>query len=372
MGDLHKASIWVAGATLLALGLSGCDQAKSKGKDEGAKPKAALTVSVTKVALVDQPHELTASGAVSGLEEVQLAAETGGLNAVELFVEDGQAVSKGQALLKLNDQVLRAQETQSVAALAAAKARQVVSDKALARAQDLAAKGFLSTANLDQKIADQGAAAAQTQQAAASLAEVRTRLAQTVIRAPFAGKISQRSVVVGQFVSVGTPLFKMVKEGRLEVFAQIPENEIASLKSGMTADVEGDAGQKATGRIRLVTASVDASTRLGIAKITLEPAATSAGFKPGMFAKAQIHAGLHKTLSVPQTAVVYRSGKASVFVLDATRHVRLTPVQTGSREGDRVVIQQGLSDGQDVVSIGAGFLVDGDLVSLAPAKSKIG
>ena len=199
------------------------------------------------------------------------------------------------------------------------------------------------------------------QAAQAALAETTARRGQTDVRAPVSGLITARSVVKGQIVAAGTELFRLVRDGRLELNAQVPEQDLATVRAGMPATVMAN-GVSTTGVVRIVTPQVDPQTRVGLARIAV---AAGSKLKPGMFATASISGGAPASLTVPQQAIVYRTDQSGVYVIDATSHVHFRPVKTGERAGDAVEVLAGLTPGQRVVAQGAGFLTDGDLVRVA-------
>lgn len=331
------------------------------GKTEEAPAKPALTVTAAAVALQPLARTVEASGTVNAWELVPVGAETGGLTAVAVYADEGSYVRQGQVLVKLNDAVLASQLRQQDAAVASAKALLAQAAANLSRARELREKGYLAQAALDARIAEQQTAQANLAAAQASRAETATRRGQTEIRAPVGGLIVSRSVVKGQIVPTGSELFKLVRDGRLELSAQVPEQQISLIRSGMPATVSGE-GITTSGVVRVVTPEVDAQTRVGLARISL---AAGSGLKPGMFARASIATGAQPALTVPQNSVVFRADKPGVFVLDRTNHVRFRPVRTGARAGQRVEVAAGLNGGERIVVQGAGFLSDGDLVRVA-------
>ncbi|WP_292054114.1 efflux RND transporter periplasmic adaptor subunit, partial [Brevundimonas sp. UBA5866] len=191
-----------------------------------------MTVSVVSASVATLPRKVVASGTVSAWEEVPVGAETGGLTATAIYVDEGTYVRQGQPLVQMNDVLLQAQLRQQQAAVQTAEANAARDDAALARAQELKERGFLSQASLDTALANQRASAAQLAAARASLSETRTRLAQATIRAPVAGQIISRSVTKGQIIQPGTELFRMVRDGRLELDAQVPETDLPALRAG--------------------------------------------------------------------------------------------------------------------------------------------
>lgn len=354
------------GLTILAvasLTLAACGKKDDKAKD-GA-PAASQTVSVQPATVVNLPRRVSASGDVVAWNEVVVGAETGGLTAVQVYVDEGAWVKQGQPLIKMNDDLLRAQIRQQEANVASARATLAQMEAALARARELHGRGYLAKAGLDTAVANQGTAAAQLQAAQAGLGESQTRLGQTTVRAPVAGLISSRSVVKGQIVGAGTELFRLVRDGRLELNAEVPETQLAQVRAGMPAVIASDQLGEVPGSVRIVTPQVNADTRVGLARIALSAAG---GFRPGMFARATINVGEQPAVTVPQGAIIYRDNKPGVFVLEAGDVVRFKPIVIGSRTKTALEVTQGLTAGQRVVVQGAGFLGDGDRVHVGAAR----
>jgi len=354
-----------AAFAILGLGVLGACSGHSEDDKAGVEPAAGQTVTVATVRSVDLARTLTVSGTISAWEEVPVGAETGGLVATAVYVDEGSYVRQGQAMVKLNDDVLRAQLAQQDASVKSAEALVAQQDAALDRARELRERGYLSQAGLDTAEANQPTAAAQLEAARAARSETATRLAQTTIRAPVSGRVISRSVTRGQIVQPGTELFRVVRDGRLELDAQVPESDLSLVRSGMTAVVTSDRASGPTGgRVRIVTPEVDPQTRLGVARIALN---SGSDLKTGMFARAEIALGQLPALVVPSEAVIYREGQAGVYVVGRDSTVRFVQVRTGAREGPNVAIESGLEAGQRVVVKGAGFLADGDRVTVAPA-----
>ncbi len=356
----------LAGAAMMALGLTlaacgGGEDAKKTETKAGAGGSS-QTVSISVASLQNLPRTVTASGTVSAWEEVPVGAETGGLTATGVFVDEGAWVRQGQPLVQLNNALLTAQLRQQQAAVQTAEANAARDQSALERAQELKERGFLSQASLDTALANQRASAANVAAALASLSETRTRLAQATIRAPVSGKVIRRSVTRGQIVGAGTELFRIVRDGRLELDAQVPETDLALVRAGQTAMISSDEVGEATGRVRIVTSEVDAASRLGTARISL----SGGSFQPGMFARARIQVGDQPAVTVPTAAVLYRENRAGVFVMGGDNRAHFQPVTVLSRSTDRTAVA-GLTAGSRVVVAGAGFLGEGDRVTVAAA-----
>lgn len=358
------ASLSAIAAVVLTLAACGGGEKKAAPK-AGPRTSTASsqTVSVATAAVENISRTVNASGTVSAWEEVPVGAETGGLVATGVFVDEGAWVRQGQPLVQLNEALLQAQLRQQQAGVQTAQANASRDDSALARAQELKERGFLSQAALDTALANQRSSQANLASAQAALSETRTRLAQAVIRAPVAGRIISRSVTKGQIVSAGTELFRMVRDGRLELDARVPETELSLVRAGQSAAVSSDQIGDTPGRVRIVTPEVSAESRLGVARISI----SGGNFRPGMFARARIDVGARPAVTVPTPSVLYRENNAGVFVLQTGNRVRFQPVTVLARQNDRTSVD-GLAAGAQVVVEGAGFLGDGDRVTLAGAR----
>lgn len=363
MSKTTRNALNLGAMALSAFLLASCGGHGDEKTEEKAAGGSRQTVTAATVTLTNLRRTVTASGSVSAWEEVPVAAETGGLTAVAVYVDEGSYVRQGQPLVQMNDVLLRAQLRQQQAQVQLGEANVARDDAALERAQQLKARGFLSQASLDTALANQRASNANLAAARATLAQTQTHLAQATIRAPVAGLIISRSVTKGQIISAGTELFRMVRDGRLELDAQVPETELAQVRAGQSATVTSSEAGTTAGTVRIVTPEVNASTRLGLARISLSPGAQ---LRPGMFARADIDVGDQPATTVPTGAVLYRDNKPGVFTLVADGRVHFQPVVILSRTDTQTAVT-GVNVGAQVIVSGAGFLNEGDRVNVAQA-----
>jgi RND family efflux transporter MFP subunit len=359
---------WTGAAVLtLALVLAGCG-GEEKAKEAETKAGAtgsSQTVTVATAASQNLPRTVTASGTISAWEEVPVGAETGGLTATAVYVDEGRYVRQGAPLVQLNDALLQAQLRQQQAAVQTAEANADRDQAALDRAQELKERGFLSQASLDTALANKRSSDANLLAARASLSETRTRLSQATIRAPVSGLVISRSVTRGQIVPAGTELFRIVRDGRLELDAQVPETDLGLVRAGQTAIVSSDQVGETTGTVRIVTPEVDPETRLGVARISLT---AGGGFRPGMFGRARIDVGASPAVTVPTASVLYRENRPGVYILDSQGRARFRPVVILTRAREWTAVE-GVDAGASVIVQGAGFLGEGDRVRVAAATA---
>jgi len=272
-------------------------------------------------------------------------------------------VQAGQLLARLDDNVLAAQAAQSEAAIA-----EGVAFLELARAEQARAEDLVRSQSASRQILDQRQSA--TRQAEARLVVLRARrdeavarLAQTRILAPSDGIVARVSLRIGAVTALGQEMFRLIRDGRLELEARVPELELAGVAPGQRAVIR-HGGREIAAEVRLIGPVVSPETRLGLVRIAL-PA--DSGLKAGMFARAEIQGPSREVVTVPSSALVFRDGAPQAFVLPAdSERVVMRRVTAGARQEGMVEIIEGLRPGERVVTAGAGFLVNGDLVRVAP------
>jgi RND family efflux transporter MFP subunit len=325
-----------------------------------AEPPPALTVLVAEAAPRALARTIVGDGSVVAWQELVIGAEAGGLRVAEVPVEEGDAVRQGQLLVRLDDSLLRAALGGADAAVAEADAALRVARQELARAIELVRTGSATRQTVEQRESAAAQAEARLASAAARREEAAARLAQARIVAPSDGIVSRRSALLGSVTAPGQEMVRIIRDGRLELDARVPELELAQLQPGQAVRViHGD--RTVMAELRAVAPTVSAETRLGIVHVAL-PAGS--GLRPGMFARAEILPGATAGLAVPQPAVLFREGRPAVLVVQGDR-VALRPVTTGRRQDGQVEVTSGLAAGERVVVSGAGFLTDGDRVRVA-------
>lgn len=336
----------------------------NKEDEAAAEPSSALTVALTPVQTYALARSVTVSGPVSPYEEMQLGVELSGQRVTALNVDVGQQVKKGQVLLELDHRTLDSSLAQAEAATQEASAALVLAQAQHARGSKLAAEQLISAADLDQLRATSTQAQAQLTTARASRDAAKLQRDFAQLRAPADGVISKRLVQPGQVVAAGTELLRLIRDGRLEWRAELPENQLAQVTVGKEI-VLSYAGQQITGRVRAVTPGIDAQTRTGTVYADLP---SPGPLKPGTFVEGRILTGEGQAFMVPSAAVVQRDGHSYVFVTPDKQTVQRRRVRTGQTTQGRIEIVDGLKAGEQVVSEGAGFLGDGDRVRVVAGK----
>lgn len=360
---------------------------------------AALSVTVVKPRPDTLTDTLLVTGSIKPREEIEVGPEIEGYRLMEILVEAGDRVQKGQVLARLSRDVLETQLAQNTASAAKARAaiaqQQAALDQAIAqeteansaveRTRQLSKTGTSSQEQLEQreraaKVATaQVAAARETLIAAQAEAvfvkaqrdELDVKLKRTDVRAPASGLVLSREAKLGAIAlsTRAAPLFRIAEDGAMDLDADVPEGAMPRMKDGLSVQVvPAGFDEPIGGKVRLVSAEVDRASRLGKVKIALPD---DPRLKSGAYGRAVIALGEVKGLSLPQSAVMFDAEGA--YVLTVTDGIvgiqRVTP---GLKKDGRILVTEGLSADADVVARAGSFLRDGDRVTPVRAPLSLG
>jgi multidrug efflux pump subunit AcrA (membrane-fusion protein) len=348
-----------------------------------AKP---IPVRIVRSELKQVRRDVESVGSLYPNEEVTVSSEVEG-KVEQVMVDVGDRVSVGQPLVKISPAELQLSLDQQRAALrqararlglpddgddltdvrAAAEVKRAAADLADAeqkyqRAKTLYEQGLVPRQSFDEAEARYKASRAaydlavqvvenlraQLAQSRASAALAQKKLADSIIRAPFAGHVKERTVTQGQYLRVQTPVMVIVNTDPLRVRLKVPEKMAAWVRTGqvVTVRVEAYPDRSFSGKISRINPTVDQQTRSFEVEALIDN--HDAALKPGFFVKATIPSDqVVDAVFVPQEALVYVYGVYKVLVVDGNT-VRETEVKVGDRSGDDVEIVEGLSEGHQV------------------------
>lgn len=363
-----RPSRWFAlSATSIAFaGLAIFVMAEPKQAREEVRPAAArqpsLTVAVTGLQPATFPIRVYANGNIAAWQETIVGSEANNLRLIEVKVDVGDKVHRGQTLATFAADTVEAELAQSRAAVAEAEAALAEAAANAQRARGLQESGAMSGRQIQQNVTAERTARARLDAARAVERMQRLRLAQTQISAPDDGVISARAATVGAVVPVGQELFRLIRGGRLEWRAEVAATDLVKLKPGQMVRITPAGGEVIEGRLRVLAPMIDTQTRNGLAYVDLIP---SDAARAGMFARGAFELGTDQVMTLPQSAVQLREGFSYVMRVGPDARVTRSKVTPGRRSGERVEILGGLDTEDRVVVSGAAFLGDGDIVRVA-------
>ncbi len=337
---------------------SGPSSAASPAPQKGSGgPPAGIAVEAQVPFVVRLPQSIMTVGSLRSDEAVIVRPEIAG-RVAEIAFNEGQRVTRGQRLIRLDDSVQRAD-------LERARANLTLSRSKYERAVDLRAKGFISG-----QAKDEAENTFKVAQADAELAAA--RLAKTEILAPFGGIIGLRSVSVGDYVKEGQDIVNLEEVDPLKVDFRVPEVFLSQVKAGQVLQITMDALPDRTwpGQVFAINPLVDANGR-AIA-IRAQVPNSDGKLRPGMFARVRLLTSeARDSMMIPEESIFPVGDDKFVYKVVDGRAQR-QKVEIGQRRDSRVEILGGLGATDMVVTAGIVKLRDGApvLVANAPAAAQ--
>ena len=344
---LSRGPLLLAAMALLA----GCGKPPAGSSKTGSTAPAAVTVEVAQASLQPISASYNATASLEAPIEAQVVARTSGV-LLELLVEEGDRVTAGQVLARIDPARPRLEVERADALLRKLEAE-------LARSKELFERKLVA-ADVYEKIRFD----VDTQRAVYRMAKL--ELSYTDITAPISGVVAQRAAKVGNLIQLNSSVFRIVDTASLEATLNVPEREIGTLRVGAPVELRMDAlpGQAFVGRIDRISPVVDSGSGTFRVVCAIEP---DARLRPGMFGRIGVlFDQRQEVLTVPREALVDGEGEAAVYRIVDGRALR-TPVQLGYLSGELAEIRAGLDAGDQVVTTGKVALRDGAVVEIIGA-----
>jgi len=339
----------------LALLLPGCRGAAGTPLSADLPPVTVAEDQIIVVTLTDLAAGPGLSGTLVPSRQATLRAEVAGM-IMALKVEEGTRVREGTVLLRIDDAVLQDQVRSAESSLRVAEESLALARRNLERTERLAAAGAMAEQEAETMRVQATSAEANQADARARLAAERKQLARTVVRAPFAGVVSERPVHAGDVVQVGAELVTLVDPASLRLEAMVPVQALPTLSVGTPVDFDlvGAPGQHFVGRVERINPAVDPAT--GQVRLVIGADNREGRLVAGLFARGRVTTHQETVLAVP---------------INAVNLTGPTPVVRRVRGGlvEEVAVRTGMTDAvREFVAITAG-LVAGDTVLVGSAQS---
>jgi membrane fusion protein (multidrug efflux system) len=348
--SLNRLGPAVAACALLisACGQGGDDPDSTENEEE----TVAIPVEIGTPTRGDIVAVYSGTAPIEAFAEADVIAKVAG-EVRDILVEEGDDVTRGQVLARLDGDRLRLELNQSEANL-----RKLQRD--YERNVDLKEKGLISSGDFDKIRYEMEALEA-------SFNLARLELDYTQIRAPIDGVISDRFIRLGNTISANGAAFRVTSFDPLVAYLHVPEREYRNIAKDQIVSIDIDAlqGQRIIASVTRVSPIVDPQT--GTFKITIEISDDARRIKPGMFGRISIVYDQHEdVLQIPRSAILEESGETSVFVVEDDKAVRKY-VQTGYSDSGMIEITNGLNDGDRVVTVGQVGLKEDAVVAVINA-----
>lgn len=331
------------------LALTACSAEKPQQK---RAPPLVDAAPVIRHAFIDR---IEAVGTARANEQVTIAAAV--TERVErIYFDDGMAVGRGQLLATLT-------QGQEQASLSGALASEKEAQSQLQRVTTLYNKGFATRTLLDAQVA-------AAQEARARAAEARAAIGDRVIRAPFAGFVSLRTISAGAIVTAGTPLVTISDISRIKLDFTIPETQLAAIHTGQPIEAIAAAfpDKPFIGTISTIDPVIDPATRAVLVRAVL--ANPGRLIKPGMLMTVRVATATRTADAVPELAVLGEGDKRFVYIVGKDHKAERITVTPGLRDKG-VVEVSGIPQGARVITDGVVKVTEGAVVRLPGENPKV-
>jgi membrane fusion protein, multidrug efflux system len=316
------------------------------GRAPGGRENAPAIVTLAPVRAERISQKLEALGNARANESVDISTKTSNIVTAVRF-RDGERVKRGQVLVQLDDAQARADVAEAQAALSE-------SESQYNRSRELLNTQALSKSSFDQL---EGTLKANR----ARLGAAQARLEDTVIRAPFSGRVGLRRVSVGTLISPGDVITTLDDTSVIKLDFSVPENFLATLREGLSIRATAPAypGRSFTGSVSSIDSRVDMNTRSVTVRALL--ANEDGALKPGMFLNVMLANDERAALVIPEEALTPEAERQYVFVVADGKASR-REVRIGGRRPGSVEILAGLNAGERVIVEGTQKVRDGAVV----------
>ncbi len=317
-----------------------------------ALPMVALAGDLATAPVVEQRGGdfYVAEGSVEAVRQSVISPQVAG-RITQLNVKAGDAVQKGQLLVRIDAQAVAQQANASEAQVESAQAQLSVATREFERQQQLFRKQYISQAALDQAEAQFKATAASVRGFVAQAGAASTQTSYFAIVAPFAGTVAEVPSELGDMAMPGKPLLTVFDPSAMRVVANLPQSKLAQLqaRSEVRLDIPGlpESHHSFVAQSVNVLPTADPSTHT--VQVRLGVPATVTKALPGMFARAYfaVQGDARSRLVIPAKAVIQRTELEAVYVVDNGRAL-LRQVRLGKATGDAVEVLSGLTAGEQV------------------------
>lgn len=339
----------------LLASLSSC---KKKEEDAAGKtpPSPPVKLPLVVAEEVPSPEVLTLTGLIAADQRSEVTADTQG-KVIAVLVERGQRVKMGQAVVQLDVRSAALSAREAQANLEAARAQKQLAEEECKRAQTLLDKGAITRSEYDRQRTQCTSTLQQVSAAQARADMFSKSVSDGLVRAPFDGQVTEKSVAPGEWVAPGRTLFTLVDDDPLRIELSVPEAAVRAIQSGQKVELSAVAqpGKTYSATVSRVGGEIG-RTRALIVEATLDP---QKDLVPGMFAEAHVTIGQTPRPVLPAEAVVKRGKVWHAFVaVKGELQDRIVQVGPAAASG-QVSILQGVNKGDKVVAKITEQVVDG-------------
>ena len=356
-----KAGVCLLTLALCLLLLPSCSKKSAGDEDEGGDKAAAnvvAEVTVTRVERADIQSTLSVTGTISALpnQDVRVSSLVPG-RVAHMLVAEGDHITEGQVLAKIDDRLFHDQVRQAQAAVDQAKANVENAELSLERNQKLLDRGIAAQKDFEDARTLASVNKALLSQAEAALSLAQLNFTRTDVRSPLTGMVVKRLLSAGEQVdgTAAQPIFEVANTSEVELYGNVPALYLQKIRVGEVLSISTDAfpGKVFQGRIVAISPAVDPTTNIGLVRIRI---ANGAGLlRLGMFLAATVPLETHRKALVAALQAVYRDqdGNPEIYRVEGEK-AEAVPVKLGLETKDRVELLSGAEEGETII-LGGGY-----------------
>ena len=315
----------------------GCGRPPSGG---GGPPDGDFAIPVVGAPATEESftQSLRLVGSFEAPDRVRVVSEVQG-NVVELSAREGSDVTEGQLLAKIDDRKIAAR-------LREAASRLTLAEASLRRADNLRESNNISAQEYDETVAE-------AERAAAEVALLEREMEDTRIVSPMDGQLGEVEISRGQVVTSGQTLMEVVGVDPLEIRFEVPEVHLDALNMGLRVDIATDAyrGEVFEGEVTYLAPQLRSSSRTLPVKATVPN--PDRRLKPGMFGDVSlVLREVPRAVTIPESALMHEGAETFVWVRNEEKRAEKRALEVLARQDGRVVVEEGLEPGEQVVAEG--------------------
>ena len=350
------------GALVLMLGVTAC-QKEEKAAAPNIRPVRTVTVEPSEAG-----ETVSLTGEIKPRYEADIGFRVNG-KILERPVDVGTQVKKGDLLARLDPQQYRQDFEVAKAEVAKADAEVTRSQAQEFRQRELLKNGHTTEVSYDQALKTFKTAQAQADAARAKQVQASENLGYTDLKADNDGVISAIGAEPGQVVSAGQMVVRLAQPGEREAVFNLAEATFKSPPKNPTVEVKlvSNPDVQTQGKVRYISPQADPATRTFTVRVSLPDAPPQMRLGANVIGSVTVNQG--SSITIPGSGLFQKDGKPAVWLVEKDGTVQLKPIGVQRYQGDSVVVGDGLSRGEVVVTAGVQKLLPGQKVALMDASA---
>jgi len=295
------------------------------------------------------PQVHTFDGIVEAVNKATISAQVSG-RVTEVNFDIDDYVAKGSIIVRIRDKEYKARLASAKASLKEANANHKDAKLEFNRIEGLYKDKIVSASNFDKAKAALKAAEARVAASEAGITEANEQLNNTIIKAPYAGIVTERHIEPGETMRVGQPIMTGFSMKQLRVSVDVPQTYIKAVRQHQKAIITNLENNEPALTSTQLTIYPFANPKSHTFRVRVELQDNTKDLFPGMLVKVAFEIDNTPRLIIPTSAIVYRSEVSAVYVLDEKQRLSFRQVRPGKQFKNNTEILAGIDSGESVAT----------------------